>query len=521
MQFKKPLLFLSLIATFLLLSLIPLPQAEATATRHDTDSIPFEGRYAYANPDAGWTSSLTQIAKLSTASGASDDDIGANEDQGWASTGEGPAIAWGDRQQTVKAKPNAMLGDFEYKVTDNTVTITKYTGSGGAVVIPETIDSMPVVAIEGSSVGQPSYYGAFQGCTGLTSITIPSTVKIIGYNSFHSTGLASVTIPYSVTSIGGYAFHNCSSLTSVSIGSGVASIGDEAFYDCSNLTSLDIAPGNPVYTSQDGVLYNKAMTKLIQYPSGKSGAFAIPNGVTSIGDVAFYKCTRLPSVTIPGSVTSMYGYLSITYNFCPEYPPPVPCNWDHNDINYGSFSDCDNLSSVYFEGTAPNIVYDGNCNSLPPETVYCDMAGPFIRHAYPFTVYYNANCSTGFTNPWYGYPTAVFTAPCTTISTTTTTTTTIPAEPCSVDIFPRRLSKMINTVVDLQAFILRGDENSSFSKATDIDWGTSSVETLVQAALNKRLIIALVLVNGSNQEVGDIYDVTVDNCSGELPVKMF
>ncbi len=80
---------------------------------------------------------------------------------------------------------------------------------------------------------------------------------------------------------------------------------------------------------------------------------------------------------------------------------------------------------------------------------------------------------------------------------------------------------MINTVMDLQAFIIRGDENSSFSKATDIDWGTLSVETLIRAALSKRLIIALVLVNGSNQEVGDIYDVTVDNCTGELPVKMF
>jgi hypothetical protein len=79
----------------------------------------------------------------------------------------------------------------------------------------------------------------------------------------------------------------------------------------------------------------------------------------------------------------------------------------------------------------------------------------------------------------------------------------------------------MNTVTQMQAIIIRGDENASFSRATEINWGTYSVETMIKAALGKRIIIALVMVNGNNQKVGDTYEVTVGDCTGELPVKMF
>ena len=62
---------------------------------------------------------------------------------------------------------------------------------------------------------------------------------------------------------------------------------------------------NSVYSSVDGVLFNKSQTTLIQYPGGKAGSYTIPNSVTSIGDYAFSGCTSLTSVTIPNSVTSI------------------------------------------------------------------------------------------------------------------------------------------------------------------------------------------------------------------------
>ena len=84
---------------------------------------------------------------------------------------------------------------------------------------------------------------AFYGCTGLTSLTIPSSVTSIGdYAFYECCGLTSLTIPSSVTSIGREAFYCCCGLTSLSIPSSVTSIGDYAFEGCSGLTSIYAYP---------------------------------------------------------------------------------------------------------------------------------------------------------------------------------------------------------------------------------------------------------------------------------------
>ena len=154
-------------------------------------------------------------------------------------------------------------------------------------------------------------WAAFSGCTSLTSIEIPSSVTRIGSSAFHScTSLTRIEIQSSVTSIKieGGAFAYCTSLTNIEIPSGVTSIGN-AFYGCTSLNSINVDKDNQLYSSEDGILFDKVKTKLITYPAGKKEKeYNIPSGVTSIGGWAFYGCTSLTRIEIPSSITSIGGW---------------------------------------------------------------------------------------------------------------------------------------------------------------------------------------------------------------------
>lgn len=141
------------------------------------------------------------------------------------------------------------------------------------------------------------------------------------------------TIPDSVHTINREAFQYCSNLTSIHINDKVNVIGCnihpicsplcDPFYGCSNLTSIEVDKNNPYYTSIDGNLYSKDKKVLVKYALGKNMTFfRIPDGVTTIDDLAFYNCQKLTEVVIPSSVTK---------------------------IRACAFTDCSNLKKVKFE----------------------------------------------------------------------------------------------------------------------------------------------------------------------------
>ena len=192
-------------------------------------------------------------------------------------------------------------------------------GSLAGVTIPDSVtgigdyafyncDSLTSVTIPGSVTSIGAY--AFSGCDSLSSVTIPGSVTSIGAAAFRDCiSLTSVTIPDGVTSVGSYAFYNCGKLNSVTIPDSVTSIGDSAFASCGSLTSIAVSPANPAFCSEDGVLFNKNKTTLIQYPAQKNNRFyTIPSTVVTIGAQAFRGVANLREIVIPASVTDIGDY---------------------------------------------------------------------------------------------------------------------------------------------------------------------------------------------------------------------
>lgn len=249
----------------------------------------------------------------------------------------------------------ALAEDSDFTIKNG--VLTKYSGSGGDVVIPITVTAIGSAAFYNctslKSVTIPDSVTsigtmAFQNCTGLRSVTIGSGVTAISNQTFYGcTGLESLTIGSGVTYIGKMAFSRCTSLTSVVIPAGVTYIDDDAFYGCTALARVTIPDGAVVSdfafygctSLPEGALSGSAASYdelaqaqvqvgdfvisngvLMQY-TGSGGDVVIPAGVTFLYHGAFSRCAGLESVTIPDSVIK---------------------------IGVGVFSDCANLRRVVF-----------------------------------------------------------------------------------------------------------------------------------------------------------------------------
>jgi hypothetical protein len=314
------------------------------------------------------------------------------------------------------ALPAVVHAQFAFTTNNGAITITKYTGSGVDVTIPDTTNGYPVISIGDAT---------FNNCTRLTSVTIGTNVTSIGegvfiacyslnaitvatnnpvfssvagvlYDKSQTTiiqcpgaeagnytiregvtnigndafsfcsRLTSVTAGNNVSSIGNSAFACSTSLTNVAIGTNVISIGDGAFNACNSLTAITVAANNPAYSSVDGVLFNKSQTTLIEYPGGKTGSYTVPSSVTSIGDDAFMDCPNLISATVSDSVTSIgaaafYGCINLTN---------VSIGSGLNSIGYDGFDLCDSLTAIAVDSLNPayssvnGVLFDKNQTTL-------------------------------------------------------------------------------------------------------------------------------------------------------------
>ncbi len=181
-----------------------------------------------------------------------------------------------------------LVGGTHYAASAGSVTT-------GSVVIPDTHAGLPVTEL------QP--YG-FQNLSGLTGVTIPDSVTIIGSQAFlNCTGIVDIAIGDGVTAIGDGAFSQCGGITNLTIGDGVTTIGASAFSHCVALTNVTIP--DSVTAIGDNAF---------QYCANLS-ALNIGSSVQAIGNSAFWYCDSLTSVTIPASVVTIGASV---FRMCPS-----------------------------------------------------------------------------------------------------------------------------------------------------------------------------------------------------------
>lgn len=159
------------------------------------------------------------------------------------------------------------------------------------------------IPVTGGYLWLETTMGAIRGSEGdITDVTIPEV--------YDGTEVTSIC----VDSFTHYIRTQCDSLASINIPNSVTFIEGGTFLHCPKLSSITVDGNNQEYSSdQQGVLFDKNKTRLIQYPTGrKASSYEIPNTVVEIGWRAFFGCASLASVTIPDSVTSIgqwaFGY---------------------------------------------------------------------------------------------------------------------------------------------------------------------------------------------------------------------
>lgn len=228
---------------------------------------------------------------------------------------------------------------INYSVITSTTNV-KVASNGsfvGAAVIPTTVTdgttTYTVTTIDSF---------AFYNCSGLTSVSLPSSITTIDTRAFSDCpNLNSINIPSSVTTLGNQSFVNCTSLTTMTIPDSVTTLGPAIFANCTNLASVSI--GNSVTTIPYGMFSGCSHLTTVSIPNSVTSianyafssctsltSISLPNSITSIGDGAFTSCSNLTSFTLPDSITSIgdsaFTFCSHLTSFTSNLNTPLTIN---------------------------------------------------------------------------------------------------------------------------------------------------------------------------------------------------
>ncbi|MFT3951620.1 MAG: fibronectin type III domain-containing protein [Oscillospiraceae bacterium] len=280
------------------------------------------------------------------------------------------------------ASAEITYGAFRYTAgSGDSATITAYTGTGSAVVIPGSVNGKIV-----RTIGD----GAFAGCATVTKFTIPATVTAVGNSAFENcTALTAVTIPDSVTALGGGVFFGCTALKTAVLPAGVKSLNafetdgeiDGFFEGCTALTDVTLpagltALGKSVFykcTSLKTVVIPATVTEIGRFSFGRCTALSslkLPAGITELTPYLFYQCTSLPSLTIPSGVTNVgaNAFQGASKLKSLKFPSGLV------SVGKNAFLDCTALTSI----TLPADLTDIGANAFAGSGWYNQLANGVV-----------------------------------------------------------------------------------------------------------------------------------------------
>lgn len=237
---------------------------------------------------------------------------------------------------TVKGIENGNTTDAEENTETKTVGALTYQLEADRAIVTQCDKSAEEVEIPSEIAGKPVAEiaeGAFQFCENLTSVEIPDTVQTIGKNAFWSCHkLQHVTLPKNLAAVGDNCFRSCGLLAELEIPATLQEIGLDAFCDTAWLKNQQTE--NPL------VQVNHI---LIDGTTCSGTAVEVPDGVTEIGNFAFYNCGNLQKIMLPASVTKIdWG----AFWQCSGLET-LTVQGNLAKIGESAFSDCTKLSAVY------------------------------------------------------------------------------------------------------------------------------------------------------------------------------